>query len=54
MDYSTLKHLESGIKICLIQKGEKKELQVDQYFCIKGLVYTLNLQTLGARFQALA
>jgi hypothetical protein len=32
MDYSTFRHLEPGAKLCLIQKGEKKEPQVDQYF----------------------
>jgi hypothetical protein len=29
---STFRHLEPGAKLCLIQKGEKKEPQVDQVF----------------------
>jgi hypothetical protein len=29
---STFRHLEPGAKLCLIQKGEKKEPQVDQSF----------------------
>jgi hypothetical protein len=50
MDYSTFRHLEPGAKLCLIQKGEKKEPQVDQLFYYEGLVYgLLHLQTLGTR-----
>ncbi len=35
MNYSTFRHLEPGAKLCLIQKGEKKEPKVDQPFFIK-------------------
>jgi hypothetical protein len=47
MNYSTFRLLELGAKLCLIQKGEKKEPQVDKSFEIEELVHGfLNLQTL--------